>query len=135
HRAALHAAEDEPGPSNLAWLLCRNGPARAITILDQLDAAASPPVGRTEVLAMRRALFPDGHTALAYLTLFAMRTGIVPDGINALTVDDITRTSASTILLSYSKGRTGREALNLPRDAVRMLDRWLEHSAPLRAHA
>jgi hypothetical protein len=64
-----------------------------------------------------------------------MRTGVVPDGIDALTLPDITRTSASTILLSYTKGRTGREALNLPRDAVRLLDCWLEHSAPLRAHA
>src|SRR5664280_2001926 len=91
--------------------------------------------GRVEVLAARRALYPDADTALAYLTLFAMRTGIVPDGIDALTLDDITRTSTSTILVSYTKGRTGREALNLPRDAVRLLDRWLEHSAQLRAHA
>lgn len=64
-----------------------------------------------------------------------MRTGIVPDGIDALRLDNITRTSANTVLLSYRKGRTGDEALNLPRDAVRLLDRWLEHSAQLREHA
>ena len=120
---------------NLAWLLHQDGPASAATILDRLGPSASAGVGRVEVLALRRALYPDADTALAYLTLFAMRTGIVPDGIDALTLSDITRTSASTILLSYTKGRTGGEALNLPRDAVRLLDRWLEHSAPLRAHA
>jgi hypothetical protein len=127
--------EHGTSPDNLAWLLRQAGPATAATILDHLGpAAGAAGTGRGEVLAARRALYPDGDTALAYLTLFAMRTGIVPDGIDALTLDDITRTSASTILLSYIKGRTGGEALNLPRDAVRLLDRWLEHSAPLRAH-
>lgn len=80
-------------------------------------------------------VFPDSNTALSYLTLFAMRTGIVPDGIDGLKIGNITRTSKSTILLSYRKGRTGDEALNLPRAAVRLLDRWLKHSAPLRERA
>jgi hypothetical protein len=142
HRQVLATIEadtkpDEHGASadNLARLLYQNGPATAATILDRLGPTATARVGRVEVLAARRALYPDADTALAYLTLFAMRTGIVPDGIDALTLDDITRTSTSTILVSYTKGRTGREALNLPRDAVRLLDRWLEHSAQLRAHA
>jgi len=125
-----HAAAHHP-----AWLLHLDGPATAAAILDRLGVAATVGVGRLEVLAARRALFPDGDTALAYMTLFAMRTGIVPDGIDGLRLSDITRTSPSTVLLSYTKGRTGREALNLPRDAVRLLDRWLEHSGPLRAHA
>jgi hypothetical protein len=118
-----------------ARLFHQDGPATAATILDRLGPAAAAHTDRVEALAVRRALYPDGDTALAYLTLFAMRTGIVPDGIDALMVDDITRTSAGTVLLSYTKGRTGAEALNLPRDGVRLLDRWLEHSALLRAHA
>ena len=142
HRQTLATTEIDTKPDehaasadNLAWLLLRNGPASAATILDRLGPAGAASTSRTEILTTRRALYPDADTTLAYLTLFAMRTGIVPDGIDALLVDDITRTSASTVLLSYAKGRTGREALNLPRDAVRLLDRWLEHSALLRGHA
>ena len=97
--AGQAAAADHP-----AWLFHRSGPARATTILQRLEPAGVD-IGRAEVLATRRALYPDGDTALAYLTLFAMRTGIVPDGIDALTLADITRTSPSTMLLSYSKGR------------------------------
>ena len=78
---------------------------------------------------------PDRTTALSYLTLFAMHTGIVPDGIDRLTLGDIIRTSPTSILLSYSKGRTGRETLNLPRAAVRLLDQWLDRSTGLRAQS
>jgi hypothetical protein len=88
---------------------------------------------RAGVGTVRR--YPDVGTALAYLTLFAMLTGIVPDGIDRLTMSDITRTAPTSILLSYNKGRTGRETLNLPRGAVRLLDRWLDCSAGLRARA
>ncbi len=142
HARAVQGADSGADPlehgvsaDNLAWLIYRTGPVRAATILDRLGPAGAARVPAAEVLAGRRALYPDGDTALAYLTLFAMRTGIVPDGIDALTLANITRTSANTILLSYTKGRTGTEALNLPRDAVRLLDRWLEHSAVLRSHA
>ena len=41
----------------------------------------------------------------------------------------------SVILLSYVKGRTAAESLNLPRRAVRLLEQWLSHSALLRSHA
>ena len=141
HQQALEAAGRGSDPvvhgatrDNLAWLLHRAGPVAANTVVDLLsDAKAS--VDRAEILGLHRALFPAADTALAYLTLFAMRTGIVPDGIDALTVGDITRTSANTALLSYKKGRTGGEAVNLPRDAVRLLDRWLGHSNLLRTHA
>lgn len=119
---------------NLAWLLARTGPLAASTVLDRLGPVRDG-VDRGQVLDIQRALFPPADTAFAYLTLFAMRSGIVADGIDTLTVGDITRTSASSVLLSYKKGRTGAEALNLPRDAVRLLKRWLEHSALLREHA
>jgi hypothetical protein len=141
HRAAREAADRGTDPAvagvtggNLTWLLARTGPLATTTVLDRLGAAAGSDV-RAQVLTIHRALFPTTDTAFAYITLFAMRTGIVPDGIDALTIGDITRTSASSILLSYKKGRTGGEALNLPRDAVRLLDRWLEHTALLREHA
>ena len=141
HRQVLATVESFAEPAghaaatdHLAWLFHRTGPARATTILQRFEPAGVD-IGRAEVLATRRALYPDGDTALAYLTLFAMRTGIVPDGIDGLTLADITRTSPSTMLLSYRKGRTGREAVNLPGDAVRLLQRWLEHSGPLRTHA
>ena len=142
HRQVLRAAgrgadpvEHGVTPDNLAWLLHRRGPATASTILDSLASGGPARTSRAEILTIRRALYPDANTALAYLTLFAMRTGVVPDGIDALTLASITRTSQATVLLSYVKGRTGTEAVNLPRDAVRLLDRWLEHSADLRTHA
>lgn len=142
HRQVMAAIGEDAGPGGHAVadgparLFHRDGPVTASAAWGRLGpSAAVAGVDRSQVLPARRALFPDGHTALAYLTLFAMRTGIVPDGVDALRLSDIARTSPSTVLLSYAKGRTGREALNLPRDAVRLLDRWLEHSGPLRAHA
>jgi hypothetical protein len=140
YRSAIEAAERGADPAehgvnreNLAWLLTGTGPLATTAVLARLPDREG--VDRAELLELQRVLFPDTDTALAYLTLFAMRTGIVPDGIDALTVDDITHTSPSSVLLSYRKGRTGRESLNLPRDAVRLLDRWLKHSALLRKHA
>jgi hypothetical protein len=141
HQEALEAAGRGSDPvvngasrDNLAWLVRRAGPIATNTVVDLLGDAKTS-VDRAEILGLHRALFPTANTALAYLTLFAMRTGIVPDGIDALTVDDITRTSSNTALLSYRKGRTGGEAVNLPRDAVRLLDRWIGHSDLLRKHA
>lgn len=141
HRQTLVAATRGTDPSmrgltgdNLAWLWLHAGPIAARATAERLDAGQST-VDPSQIAQLEAALFPATDTALAYLTLFAMRTGIVPDGIDGLKLADITRTSRSTVLLSYRKGRTGNEALNLPRDAVRLLDRWLEHSAPLREHA
>jgi hypothetical protein len=141
HQEALEAAGRGSDPAthganrdNLAWLVHRAGPIATNTVVDLLGDAKTS-ADRAEIRQLREALFPAADTALAYLTLFAMRTGIVPDGIDALTVDDITRTSPSTALLSYRKGRTGGEAVNLPRDAVRLLDRWLSHSDLLRTRA
>lgn len=141
HRQALAAAARGTDASvsgvtvdNLAWLWLHTGPIAARATAERLDAGLSS-VDPAQIAQLEAALFPGTDTALAYLTLFAMRTGIVPDGIDGLKLADITRTSRSTVLLSYRKGRTGNEALNLPRDAVRLLDRWLEHSAPLREHA
>ena len=105
----------------------------AVGLADRTAAASA--AGSVDGSVADRAGYPDFNTALAYLTLFAMRTGIVPDGIDRLTMSDVTRTSPTSILLSYNKGRTGRETLNLPRGAVRLLDRWLHCSAGLRERA
>jgi hypothetical protein len=141
HRRALEAAQRGADPTvhgasrdNLAWLLARTGPLAITTVLDRLGVDRED-LDLAEVLDVHRGLFPAADTAFAYLTLFAMRSGIVPDGIDALALGDITRTSTNSVLLSYRKGRTGGEALNLPRDAVRLLDRWLAHSALLREQA
>jgi len=118
-------------PDNLAWLIRQEGPAVVIN-----DTAHR--IGRehyAEISDLCRALFPDFRTLHAYRLLFAMRTGITAGGISGLAVDSVTRTGPHTALLTYFKGRTGLESLNLPRDAVRLLDRWEEHATPLREHA
>jgi hypothetical protein len=131
HRQALRDLAEDPGTDGqVLRLLTGRGPSETAAV-----CALLPEAGRARTVQAHRALFPDGHTAFAYLTLFSMRTGIVPDGIDTLRLDDFVRTGEHTGLLSYYKGRTGRETLNLPRDAVRLLEKWLEHSAPLRAHA
>ena len=84
--------------------------------------------------ASRGDLFPCLDTVIAYKLLFGIYSGIVPDGIDDLRVaDDIDWAGDSTILLSYVKGRTAAESLNLPRNAVRLLEQWLAHSALLRS--
>ena len=138
HQAAVEAAARGADPrsagmsdENLAWLLARAGPVTARAL--EVELGAAPPLD--DHARVLRSLFPDGNTAFAYNTLFAMRTGIVPDGIDSLTVSSLKRTSPATMIASYRKGRRGGEALNLPRDAVRLLDQWMEHSALLRQHA
>lgn len=141
HKDARQAAERGKDPrvhgithDNLAWLLKRLGPVPNATIVASLPQGTTPP--DPQVLGvLRRALYPEPNIALAYNLAFAMRTGIVPDGIDGLTLGDVTRTGTATVLLCYVKGRTGAESLNLPADAVRLLDRWLDHSAALRDHA
>src|SRR5208282_850046 len=77
-------------------------------------------------------LFPHLGDVIGYRLLFGIYSGIVPDGIDDLVTGDIDWAGDSTILLSYVKGRTAQESLNLPRPAVRLLEQWLAHSALLR---
>jgi hypothetical protein len=60
---------------------------------------------------------------------------VVPDGIDDLVVDDIDWAGDASVLLSYVKGRTAAESVNLPRRAVRLLEQWLTHSALMRSFA
>ena len=89
---------------------------------------------RGGVIEASRDLFPDLDVVIAYRLLFGVYSGIVPDGIDDLVTDGIDWAGDSTILLSYVKGRTSAESLNLPRRAVRLLEQWLAHSALLRSH-
>lgn len=140
HRQALEASErgkelpdDCLDADRLAWLIQSQGPLPVKSLMDLLPVATAGI--QQQVRSLRRALYPDQDVAFAYNLLFAIRTGIVPDGIDALCTEDVTRTGPSSILLSYMKGRTGKESLVLSRTAVRILDQWFEHSALLREHA
>ena len=139
HKAALAAAARGEDPrtggwsaDNLRWLLARTGPSS----LQEVSAH----LGISVVTARRRGgfgqastgLFPHLDVTVAYLLLFGIYSGIVPDGIGDLMVDDIDWAGDASILLSYVKGRTAAESLTLPRRAVRLLERWLAHSALLR---
>ena len=142
HRSALAAAERgrhprESGwtPENLRWLLARIGPVGLVAFGEHLGCSHNVVQQRGGVLDASRDLFPCLDTVIAYKLLFGIYSGIVPDGIDDLVADDIDWAGDSTILLSYVKGRTAAESLNLPRNAVRLLEQWLAHSALLRSHA
>jgi hypothetical protein len=67
--------------------------------------------------------------------MFGVYSGIVPDGIDDLLIGDIDWAGDASVLLSYVKGRTAAESVNLPRRAVRLLEQWLARSALLRSFA
>jgi len=141
HRAALAAAERGRHPrrhgwtpENLRWLLARTGPVGIVAFGEHLGCSENVVRQRGGVLEASRDLFPDLGTVIAYKLLFGIYSGVVPDGIDDLVADDIDWAGDSTILLSYVKGRTAAESLNLPRHAVRLLEQWLAHSALLRSH-
>jgi hypothetical protein len=141
HRQALRLAADGQDPrdggwtaANKRWLLMRTGPLN--------DARAGEYLGRSATWAAASGtrtasneLFPVMNVVIAYRLLLGIYTGIVPDGIAGLGIGDIDWAGDASVLLSYVKGRTAAESLTLPRRAVRLLEQWLEHSAPLREHA
>ena len=151
HQAVLAGAGRAGDPrmagvsrDSLAWLMLREGPLDIGEVKDHLRGhvsiyVRSDPAGPERfdalVRAAREALFPTYGTQTAYRLLFGIYTGIVPDGIDSLGLGDIDWAGDRQILLDYVKGRTGPEGLALPARAVRLLTRWLEHSAPLRRYA
>jgi len=138
HRAALAAAERGRDPrehgwsfDNLCWLLRRQGPV-TWTAFDR-EHGSSAGTACIELLPTAcTALFVDTNVALAYRLLLGTCIGIVPDGIEALGVEDLDWAGDATILLGYLKGRTTQESVTLNRRSVRLLEQWLEHSAPTR---
>ena len=110
------------------------GPAGIARFGQHLGCSDNVVRQRGGVLEASRDLFPGLDVVIAYRLLFGVYSGIVPDGIDDLVTDDLNWAGDTTILLSYIKGRTAAESLNLPRRPVRLLEQWLAHSALLRGH-
>jgi hypothetical protein len=139
HRAAVVAGRAGQDPaaagwsvSNLLWLLLRRGPISQSTLAEHMSWLFEKVGKLGGVVGTAKTLFPTVEVALAYRLLLGMTTGIVPDGLDELELDDVEWAGDSTILLDYVKGRSGPESLTLSKPAVRVLRRWLEHSALLR---
>ncbi|MFH8753946.1 hypothetical protein ACH4GK_42545 [Streptomyces rimosus] len=141
--AALSAARRGGNPfrtgnwceDNACWLLEQHGPLgcvglRGFGVRNKLVLAVRSTLRKAWV-----ALFPQPDTLISCLLLFGAHSGIVSDGIDGLALADIEWADDSQIVLSYTKGRTSRESLNLPRKAVRLLEHWLEYSSLLRSFA
>ncbi|MHA5049927.1 hypothetical protein [Streptomyces sp. SD15] len=145
HRRALGLAArgSEPStsahhsPQDIAWLLLRDGPFpdRPVYRAQTQGTKSSQWDLRRAVRQVRSDLFPHPVVQVAYSVLFGMYCGVVPDGIDDLGLDGLEWTGDATMLITYIKGRTARESSNLPARAVRLLERWLAYSAPLRNFA
>jgi hypothetical protein len=123
-------------PENVRWLLTRLGPVTGREVGAHLGVSGWTVLhSRGGLPAARAELFPESDVTLAYRLLFGAFSGIVPDGIDALGLADIDWAGDASVLLSYVKRRTAAESLTLPKSAVRLLARWLEHSALLRRFA
>ncbi|MGD9960481.1 hypothetical protein [Nocardioides sp.] len=120
-------------PANVRWLLARLGPMSTEGFAAALGCTQAAVWQRGGFGQASRDLFPSQDVLIAYRLLFGVYSGIVPDGIDDLVVDDIDWAGDASILLSYVKGRTAVESLNLPRRAVRLLEQWLAHSSLLRS--
>lgn len=141
HRVAMALAARGAEPrigghvtdADIAWLLRREGPmAYNPDFVERVGGGQWNTKRCLRVQELRDDLFPSTHTLIAFQTLFGMYSGIVPDGVDGLGVESLDWAGDTTILLSYVKGRTARESLNLPKRAVRLLEQWLELAAPLR---
>ncbi|MEU9183396.1 hypothetical protein AB0D14_02270 [Streptomyces sp. NPDC048484] len=142
HRRALELAAQggEPSasahhsPQDIAWLLLRDGPFpdRPVYRARTQGTKSTQWDLRRAVRQVRSDLFPHPVVQVAYSVLFGMYCGVVPDGIDDLGLDGLEWTGDATMLITYIKGRTARESSNLPARAVRLLERWLAYSAPLR---
>ncbi|MFF9508333.1 hypothetical protein ACF1BU_25015 [Streptomyces sp. NPDC014724] len=145
HRRALELASQggEPSgsahhsPQDIAWLLLRDGPFpdRPVYRAQTQGTKSTQWDLRRAVRQVRSDLFPHPIVQVAYSVLFGMYCGVVPDGIDDLGLDGLEWTGDTSIVITYIKGRTARESSNLPTRAVRILERWLGYSAPLRSFA
>ena len=122
-------------PENMLWLQLNHGPWSQQQVADHMGCSLATVAKYGRVIRAARALFPTLDVAFAYRLLLGMSTGIVPDGLDDLGIGDIDWAGDATILLDYVKGRSGPQSLTLPKPAVRVLRRWLEHSESLRQRA
>jgi hypothetical protein len=139
HKEGLRAAGQGTDPreggwslGNTCWLLARTGPCGKAAAAAHLGVPAGTLPGGGVFPRARQMLFPHTEEVIAYQLLFGAYSGIVPDGVAGLRAGDIDWAGDAAILLSYIKGRTGPESVNLPLRAVRLLEQWLSHSALLR---
>ena len=147
HKRLLRLAETGRDPrvsgqhneEDVAWLLLREGPMRFHSeyrkYVDGYVGYRSGDGSNETVMRVREGLYPGQAVQHAYAILLGVYCGIVPDGIDELGLGGVDWAGDATVLLTYVKGRTARESLSIPSRAVRLLERWLEHSAPLRRFA
>jgi hypothetical protein len=119
----------------VSWLLARAGPVGTAGFGALAGCPDQTVRSRGGFFEASTDLFPSLEVVIAYRLLFGVYSGIVPDGIDDLATGDIDWAGDATILLSFVKGRTAAESLNLPRRAVRLLEQWLAHTALLRSFA
>lgn len=138
---ALADAGRDPRPdgwrqaANQMWLLRLHGPMTTAEVADYLGCSPKTVRMLGAPGEAARRLFPTMPAVIAFRVLLGMTSGIVPDGLEDLGLEDVDWAGNATVLLDYVKGRTRRESLNLPAEAVRVLRRWLEYSAALRPFA
>ncbi|MFE1317725.1 hypothetical protein [Kitasatospora phosalacinea] len=146
HKRALKLAAEGADPritkrnskADMAWLMLRDGPIPWRDGYQEYIRGHVESISRKaepQLRQVREALFPNPLVQYAYMILFGMYSGIVPDGISDLCGEDVEWAGDSAILLSYVKGRTSRESVNIPGRAVRLLERWLQFSEPARRFA
>ncbi len=121
--------------ANQMWLLRLHGPMTTVEVADYLGCSPKTAGMLGTPAEAARRLFPTMAAVIAFRLLLGMTSGIVPDGLEDPGLDDIDWAGNATVLLDYVKGRTRRESLNLPPEAVRVLRQWLEYSAVLRPFA
>ncbi|MBP5898058.1 hypothetical protein [Streptomyces scabiei] len=134
------AAADGPGAiwrDRVAhhWLVLHQGPD---PLVHEMLTVGNFPFRQKYGVGLRAVvdpLIPNLDVIIAYRLLFGAYTGVVPDGITDLGLDDIEWAGDEKILLSYVKGRTAAESLALSRQATRLLEQWLDHSAVARRFA
>lgn len=141
HRQAVAEAAEGEDPrvggltrANIARELLHHGPMSTLAFAAHVGTTHYW-VEKTDLTAVREALYPSAATATAYRLLLGVYSGVVPDGIAGLGIGDVTWSGDSTVLLDYIKGRRGPESVTLTGRPVRLIERWLQHSALLRRHA
>jgi len=142
HQRAVAAAGRGHDPAggqrsqdNLRWLMLHRGPFSAAQAAGYLGVPARHVYRHGGIRTVVAELFPDADVVLAYQLLLGCYCGVVPDGIADLGVGDIDWAGDAAVLLTYIKGRTAAESVTLPRQAVRLLEQWLQHSAVTRSRA
>ncbi len=124
---------------HVCWALLRRGPMRLEHFMAEYGVSRRR-LKQTEgaypvILRANQQLFLCTDTVIAYQLAFGVYTGMVPDGIASLGLGGVDWAGDSAVLLDYVKGRTSAESVALSRQAVRLLEQWLDHSSLARAIA